>query len=413
MPKVTCTASEIESVSPAPVPSVALSCGDAIDAALAALPADHPAIDRIEFRVGHYCPPDWFCPIYLGSEDGYVVVFFGDDTARWVALHVDGSGMVSIQGDFEPYPMPTGSAPIPWIGAAPTTVPSPTAAAIPPGTPVCGPDDLTATAGWQGATGPMAGAITATDASQHDCLLDGSPQLVQLRSDTAILTPITFEAATEAGPGSQPGSGADPVLLRPGEQAGAFLLWEDWCRPTGPVTSLLVTLPGGGSPLVATPGAPDSTIGSTPRCDTPTADSTLTAFAFVPVEPPEPSFGPQPIAVSLSVPSTTTAGGDLAFTVSLTNEGSQPIPLTPCPTYREGLIIDGQALKPPGTLRYLLNCAAGSGTLAPGASTTFQMRYSVPGTVAPGTVELLWSIDPDERFDAGTGSGRATLVILP
>jgi hypothetical protein len=108
-PKVTCTVSVIDSVSPAPVPSVTLSCGDAIDTALAALPSDHPAIDRIEFRVGHYCPPDAFCPIYLGSENGYVVLFFGDDTALWVAVRADGSGRASILGDFEPYPTSTGS----------------------------------------------------------------------------------------------------------------------------------------------------------------------------------------------------------------------------------------------------------------------------------------------------------------
>jgi hypothetical protein len=70
------------------------------------------------------------------------------------------------------------------------------------------------------------------------------------------------------------------------------------------------------------------------------------------------------------VPSSVTAGGDLAFLVTLTNRGTVPAVLNPCPTYTEDLIVYGRALKPPAPHQFLLNCAAIGPALAPGASVT-------------------------------------------
>lgn len=123
---------------------------------------------------------------------------------------------------------PSGSI-VPWINATRTPIPSPTPVAIPPGTAACAPNDLTATAGWQGATGQMVGWLALTNVGQRLCVVNGSPRLIWLRSNTTILAPLTYQAGQDAGPGSSTGA-AGPVLLRPGDQAGAFLWWTNCQR---------------------------------------------------------------------------------------------------------------------------------------------------------------------------------------
>ena len=116
--------------------------------------------------------------------------------------------------------------------------------------------------------------------------------------------------------------------------------------------------------------------------------------------------------VVLSVPPTATAGGDLAFTATLTNLGTNPAVLSPCPTYTEDLIVAGAALKPPAPQQFLLNCAAIGPALAPGASVTLQMHYTVPAALPPGPVELVWGLDPGGPFDAGTAVQRASITVV-
>jgi uncharacterized repeat protein (TIGR01451 family) len=178
------------------------------------------------------------------------------------------------------------------------------------------------------------------------------------------------------------------------------------------VTAVLVTLPAGGKPIVAGPTSPGPGLGPTPRCDQPSSGSTFTAYAFVPVPPQAPAYEPQAASVVLSVPATATAGGDLAFTVTLTNIGTAPALLRPCPTYTEDLIVAGTALKPPAPQQFLLNCAAIGDSLAPGASITLQMRYAVPAHLPPGPVELVWGMDPGGPFDASTAVQRASLSVV-
>jgi len=306
---------------------------------------------------------------------------------------------------------PSGSI-VPWTDATPTPAPSPTPVTIPPGTATCASNDLTATAGWQGATGQMVGWLALTNVGQRPCVVNGSPRLIRLRSATTIRAPVTYQAGQDAGPGSSPGA-AGPVLLRPGDQAGAFLWWTNWCPAMIPiVTSLLVTLPAGGSPIEARPTSPGTGFFGTPRCDQPTARSTFTAYAFVPVAPQEPPDEPQLASVSLSVPPSVTAGEDLAFSVTLTNRGVKPAVLTPCPTYTEDLIVGGRALKPPAPQQFLLNCSAIGHALAPGASVTLLMHYAVPPALPPGPVELVWGMDPGGPFDAGSVIQRASITVV-
>jgi len=258
----------------------------------------------------------------------------------------------------------------------------------------------------------MAGWLAVTNAGQRPCVLNDSPRLIQLRSGTTILDPLTYTAGKDAGPGNQTGA-AGPVLLRPGDQAAAFLWWSNWCStmlPDVTATALLLTLPDGGSPIVAG-SAGSGGIGGSPRCDQPGAGSTFTAYAVVPVAPPEPPYEPQAASVVLSVPPTTTAGADLVFLVTLTNLGSKPASLTPCPTYIENLSFAGHALQPPGPQQFLLNCAALGDALAPGASVTLQMHYTVPAALPPGPVELVWGLDPGGPFDASTAVQRASITV--
>jgi hypothetical protein len=248
----------------------------------------------------------------------------------------------------------------------------------------------------------MAGLLVITNAVRRPCVVNGSPRLIRLRSDTTILAPVNYQAEQSTGPGDPLGSAA-PVLLRPGDQAEAFLLWRNWCQETMPDdTSMLVTLPSGGSPDVA--------IGfGTPRCDDPTRGSFLSAWAFVPVPPPIPPYEPQAAEVELSVPTSVTAGGDLAFLVTLTNRGHKPALLTPCPSYTEDL--ESPTVAAP--LQFLLNCAAIGDALAPGASVTLQMHYAVPSALPPGQVVLIWDMDPGGPLETTTGAEASLAVVGP
>lgn len=257
----------------------------------------------------------------------------------------------------------------------------------------------------------MVGWLDVTNVGPRPCLLDGTPRLIELRSGSSIIASVAY--APEPGPG--PGESASPaaVLIRPGDRAGAMLMWTNWCAAMRPVVgSLLVTLPSGGSSIEARPSSPGPGFFGVPRCDQPTAGSTLTSWSFVPEPPPPPPYEPQPASVALSVPPSAAAGGDLAFVVTLTNDGTAPASLQPCPTYTEDLLVAGRALKPPASEQFQLDCAAIGGQLSPGASLTLQMHYPIPADVAAGPVELVWGMDPGGPFDASTAVARAPLAIV-
>ncbi len=307
-------------------------------------------------------------------------------------------------------PRPSGSI-VPWLDQSALTAPSPTPVAVPSGTPDCLPGDLTASAGWQGGGGQMLGSLAVTNIGAHPCVLAGSPRLVELRTATATVRPITYHG--EPGDGSNvPGAVAGPVLLEPGGKAGEYLGWSNWCGTAPVVTSLLVTLPSGGAPVHAGPTSPGPGIGGVPRCDVPSAPSTFTAYAFTPVAPEQPASSPQPASAALSVPSSAAPGADLVYYVTLTNLGTQPAPLDPCPTYSENLVAGGAALKRPTAAFVLLNCAAIGPSLAPGASVTLEIRLPVPADAAPGPTTLHWDLDPGGPLGTSSASPQAALAIV-
>ncbi len=73
--------------------------------------------------------------------------------------------------------------------------------------------------------------------------------------------------------------------------------------------------------------------------------------------------------------------------------------------------MNSRALKPPDSRDYVLNCAAIGSAIAPGASITLQMRYPIPVDLPPGSVELLWGLDPGGPFDANSVVTRVPLMI--
>ena len=308
-------------------------------------------------------------------------------------------------------PRPSGPI-VPWLDESALTAPSPTPVPVPPGTPACLPSDLSASAGWQGGGGQMLGSLTVTNVGAQPCALNGPLRLVELRASTAAVGPIDYRA--DGGDGSNvPGSSAGPVLLEPGGRAGAYLWWSNWCGAAKPlVTSLAVTLPSGGVPLAARAASPGPGFGGVPRCDVPSAASTFTAYAFTPVAPDVPAPSPQPASAVLSAPSTAAAGADLVYYVTLKNLGDQAAPMDPCPTYSEGLVVGGVAVKLPGAAFMLLNCAVIGPALDPGAFVQLEMRLPVPSNATAGPAVLRWGLDAGGPLDTSAVSPHATLTIV-
>ena len=301
---------------------------------------------------------------------------------------------------------------VPWIDQSARTTPSPTPVPVPPGTPTCLPGELNASAGWQGGGGQMIGWLRLTNMGAQPCVLHGAPRLVELHDGKGTVKPIAYEGKPSDG-SSDPGVAAGPVLLAPGGAAGAFLWWSNWCGATAPaVTSLAVTLPSGGAPIVAGQLSIGRGLEGVPRCDAPSAASAFTAYAFMPVVPQKPEPSPQPASVVLSVPSSVAAGADLVYDVALTNLGTQAAPLDPCPTYSENLVVGGVALKLPTVALLLLNCAVIGPSLAPGSSVTLEMHLPVPANAVPGPAVLHWDMDPGGPLDTSAARGQAPLTIV-
>ncbi len=258
----------------------------------------------------------------------------------------------------------------------------------------------------------MIGWLNVKNVRAHPCVIHGSPRLVELRSGKTTVKPIAYHGESSDGSGNT-SAVAGPVLLEPGGAAGAYLWWSNWCGTTTPVvTSLVVTLPSGGTPMDARPTSPGPGMGSVPRCDAPTAASTLTAYAFTPVAPEEPAPSPQPASAALSVPSSVAAGADLVYFVTLKNLGAQAAPLDPCPTYSEGLVVGGVALKLPGAAYLLLNCAVIGPALGSGSFVQLEMRLAIPANAVPGPAVLHWDLDPGGTLDTSSASPQANLTIV-
>lgn len=114
--------------------------------------------------------------------------------------------------------------------------------------------------------------------------------------------------------------------------------------------------------------------------------------------------GPDPrtsLRVAVDAPASWVAGTVVPYTVVLDNPTDQPIALDPCPAFVHAI----------GTFRAhrQLNCAEAAAVPARGA-TRFAMELRVPGSAAPGPVELTWTLaTPVDGAPVVQGRQRVTV----
>jgi hypothetical protein len=266
---------------------------------------------------------------------------------------------------------PTAGA-VEWVAttaAAPAEAPRVTA---PPGTRPCTAFQVSAKGSWQPTGGLMVGGVRFTNTSGSPCSLHGVPE-VRLSDHAGKRLPIS----------QQPSSGDDPgpALMPPGaEDANSIgIQWSNWCKPLSQPVKVQINLPDKGNVINVEPdgdgfkGAPDCTnkgVGSAMSIDPFQAAASPGA--------PTPATG---LVATMRSPAAVVAGSTLRYEVTLKNPSSQPMPLDPCPSYREAV----------GAVeaRFLLNCGP-VGQIGPSASVVFSMQLDVPADTELGPTSLEW-----------------------
>ena len=260
-------------------------------------------------------------------------------------------------------PAPAGQV-VPWIAAPapPTPDNSQGPPTVPAGTPACTAGQLRASAGWEGATGSLAGYPTIQLVDRH-----GRP--LRLAGDP--------RSGKEAPPA---------VLLRRGQAARVEFAWLNWCGPNPGPVGLRVILPRGGV-LIPTvqPGTPRDL---SPRCDAPASPSRLSAGPFVAQLPPSPPDPLGSLHVRVTLPPSLVAGRPLRYTVTLANPTTTAVSLRNCPSYQERISLANGAA---AGERHLLNCGPVA-AIGPGQQVVFAMVLDLPATLRPGKGALVWQL---------------------
>lgn len=294
---------------------------------------------------------------------------------------------------------------IPWLPlpadlSAPP-VPSPKPVPIPPGTSACTADQLHGGfVGHNGAGGDYLVGFAFAGAGQVDCFLDGIPA-VTLFDAVGRALPFRIRA-----PFAPPDAAVGPALVSPGPapeegvglKYGQAALTIDWisqpeqCPGQDAVlpASARIDIPAGGTLTVTVPVQ--------------VSGYTCQGLGVGPFESPpayvEPAPAPPMPKVTVRLGGSAVAGKPFQYFVILTNDTMQSIDLAArCPSYEEEMLDGG--LPVGGKHFYMLNCAP-AGNLAPGATATFQMLFSVPGDVAPGKYTLLFSLLDFNALDKPT-----------
>jgi hypothetical protein len=156
---------------------------------------------------------------------------------------------------------------------------------LPPSVRPCLAADFDAVAGYEGATGSMAGAVSLTNRSTTTCALSGRPgiHLTDAQGNLMPVANLEFNRgeSDQTGQTPTPESDNDALLVKPRETVYVFFVWSNWCgNAPGPYT-LAVALPGEGGqlnvPALDPQGKP---LTLTPRCDQPDATSTISIGPF-------------------------------------------------------------------------------------------------------------------------------------
>lgn len=151
----------------------------------------------------------------------------------------------------------------------------------------CHAEDLRAGANYQGATGSLRGAVLLTNGGAAACDIVGQPQLRILDARGDVVTESAPTMSTLAA-----------LTLGPGELAAVGFVWRNYCRtPSLPPFTLRITLTTGAR-LDVTQNRYGEPFGGSPRCDAPSAPSTLT------VDSPRliPPTSATPVATPTSTP---------------------------------------------------------------------------------------------------------------
>ena len=295
-----------------------------------------------------------------------------------------------------PRPSPAGGI-VPWIdtpaGPEPTPTPLPTPSSPPAGLQVCRSSDLAANPGQGGGgLGHYGMPLIFTNRGTRPCTLRGFPTSVHLldagghgvtQYRLALVDggyiPSYANAGVELLPGIASGGPNDPV------SGQAYLLLQMAVPVCGSaqVATVVVTMRDGGLFRFHAPFGGVQVPGCAPTQQYPVMVSSFQQPGY---QPPTQTTPPSNIEVSISAPSPGRLGGELDYTVTLTNISHQILYFTPCPGY-------GEAIKGVVVGRYLLNCAAVP-SLRAGESRTFAMALPLP-KVAPtvSTYLLSWLID--------------------
>jgi uncharacterized lipoprotein YbaY len=122
------------------------------------------------------------------------------------------------------------------------------------------------------------------------------------------------------------------------------------------------------------------------------------------VDPPARWTG---ISTRLEVPASTRPGSMLEYVVALTNDGEEPLTLTPCPGYRQELRSDDPNADPVLMATWRLSCD-GTPVLRPGEARRFTMRIDVPARTPGAELLLTW-----ELVDAWDTGAQAWIPLEP
>jgi hypothetical protein len=175
-----------------------------------------------------------------------------------------------------------GGAALMLVACTPATPPSPLGpapSASPAGVRLCTATDVSLTARWQGATGALAGGLRLEVTAPTGCALPGQlqVQLVDAQGQPLLVDEVAAPALCDDPQATTACLSQATVEVEPGQSALVRFVWQNWCGPPpSESVGVEVTLPADAqplsAPLVDAAGTPSV---DTPRCDAPSAPSTL------------------------------------------------------------------------------------------------------------------------------------------
>jgi hypothetical protein len=238
---------------------------------------------------------------------------------------------------------------------------------------------------WGAAGGTSYANLVVVNVDSLDCLLGSTPTL-ELRDATGRRL---VAARSEPLPASE-----STILVPPGWAAIVRLGYANWCSalPATPLRADLV-IGSARAAVEARSPIPLPACMSAPQTPPPTLfyDGRLTVPGSAIAPEPDPGET-LPLSVTLSALPTTTPGGTLDYTVTLTNVSPYDKPLNLralCPAYTERLFLPSER---EAIDTYLtLNCDP-VGVLAPHVPVTFMMRLHIPADSLSGTATLVWQL---------------------